>query len=133
MIVLDEQLLGRQLEVEIARWYPGNVQFITDLRPATVIKDDAIPSILQQQASPTFVTINARDFWQKFDADNKFCIICLALPDPRVDEIPELLRTLFRDSDFATKRDRMGKIVRLSTEGGSYYSSDREVVEISKT
>lgn len=131
MIVLDEQLLGRQLEIEIARWYPGSVQFIIDLRPATVIKDDAIPGILRRQASPTFVTINVRDFWQKFDADIKYCIICVALPDHRAGEIPELLRTLFRGSGFATKRDRMGKIIRLSAEGGSYYSSGREVVEIS--
>lgn len=40
MIVLDEQLMGRNLEVEIAKWYRGTVQFIADLRPNTVIKDD---------------------------------------------------------------------------------------------
>ncbi|MBI5650489.1 MAG: hypothetical protein HZC40_08605 [Chloroflexi bacterium] len=39
MIVLDEQLLGRNIEVEIARWYRGTVCFITDLRPNTIIKD----------------------------------------------------------------------------------------------
>ncbi len=62
MIVLDEQLLGRNLEVEIARWYRGAVCFITDLRPNTVIKDDAIPQLLQQANQPTFVTINVNDF-----------------------------------------------------------------------
>ena len=31
MIVLDEQLLGRDLEREIGRWYKGEVCFITDL------------------------------------------------------------------------------------------------------
>jgi hypothetical protein len=36
MIVLDEQLLGRDLEHLIARWYRGAVRFITDLRPHTV-------------------------------------------------------------------------------------------------
>lgn len=30
MIVLDEQLLGRGLERDIAHWYRGTVQFITD-------------------------------------------------------------------------------------------------------
>ncbi len=44
MIVLDEQLLGRNLELEIAKWYQGSVQFIMDLRSNTVIKDDAIPA-----------------------------------------------------------------------------------------
>lgn len=36
MLVLDEQLLGRNLESDLARWYRGPVLFITDLRPATV-------------------------------------------------------------------------------------------------
>lgn len=58
MIVLDEQLLGRNLELEIAKWYRGKILFITDLRPHTVIKDDAIPGLLRQQSQPTFVTIN---------------------------------------------------------------------------
>lgn len=47
MIVLDEQLLGRQLEQAIAAWYRGSVVFITDLRPNTVIKDDGIPVLLR--------------------------------------------------------------------------------------
>jgi hypothetical protein len=37
MIVLDEQLLGRGLERDITQWYRGTVQFITDLRPHTII------------------------------------------------------------------------------------------------
>lgn len=63
MIVLDEQLLCRDIEHEIARWYGGKVLFITDLRPNTIIKDDAIPGLLRQQIQPAFVTINEKDFW----------------------------------------------------------------------
>ncbi len=40
MLVLDEQLLGRNLEAALRRWYRGPVRFITDLRQGTVIKDD---------------------------------------------------------------------------------------------
>jgi hypothetical protein len=40
MIVVDEQLLGRAIDRDIARWYRGPVRFILDLRPHTVIKDD---------------------------------------------------------------------------------------------
>ena len=65
MIVLDEQLLGRDLEREIAKWHPGAVCFITDLRPGSVIKDDAIPKLLLQEKQPIFITINERDFWRK--------------------------------------------------------------------
>jgi len=64
MIVLDEQLLGRDVEGQIAQWYRA-VCFITDLRPNTVIKDDVIPKLLQQERQPTFVTINEQDFWRK--------------------------------------------------------------------
>lgn len=48
MLVLDEQLLGRNLEVALARWYRGPVFFITDLRRATIIKDEAVPTVLHQ-------------------------------------------------------------------------------------
>ena len=58
MLVLDEQLMGRDLENVLGGWYPGSVCFITDLRVGTVIKDDAIPSLLRQQSSATFLTIN---------------------------------------------------------------------------
>ena len=47
MIVLDEQLLGRGLESEIAAWYRGSVCFIHELRPQTVVKDDVIPTLLR--------------------------------------------------------------------------------------
>jgi hypothetical protein len=79
MIVLDEQLLGRGIEHDIARWYRGSVQFITDLRPDTVIKDDAIPTLLFQQPQPIFVTINERDFWQFVPGDMRYCVVYFAL------------------------------------------------------
>jgi hypothetical protein len=55
MLVLDEQLLGRDLDSALARWYRGPVLFITDVRPGTVIKDDAIPVLLRQQHQATFL------------------------------------------------------------------------------
>ena len=74
MIVLDEQLLGRNLEREIAGWYRGAVRFVIDLRPNTIIKDDAIPSLLRQLPQATFLTINERDFWHQALADNRYCL-----------------------------------------------------------
>jgi len=65
MIVLDEQLLGRNIEQELAKWYRGRVVFVTELRPDSIIKDEAIPELLRRQNRPTFVTINERDFWRK--------------------------------------------------------------------
>ncbi len=131
MIILDEQLLGRNLEVEIANWYRGTVQFIIDLRPDTVIKDDGIPELLRQQKQPTFVTINETDFWQKVDIDSLFSVVCFHLPDTRAREIPSLLRSLLSHSEFDTKRKRMGMVIRVADVGISYYHyNDRNIKRV---
>ena len=128
MIVLDEQLLGRGLERDIAQWYHGTVQFITDLRPHTIIKDEAIPVLLRRQAQPTFVTINERDFWRKVATDQRYCIVCFVLSDARAREIPLALRALLRRPELRTKAQRMGKIIRVTNNDLSYYTfSDRQV------
>lgn len=131
MIVLDEQLLGRDLETTIAQWYQGAVCFITDLRPNTVIKDDAVSKVLQQENLPTFVTINESDFWRKVVINDRFCVVCLALPDSRVYEISSLLRSLLRHPTFSTKKNRMGKVIRVTQQRISYYAfDDRRVRDV---
>ena len=122
MLVLDEQLLGRDLDTALARWYRGPVLFITDLRPGTVIKDDAIPVLLRQQHQATFLTINESDFWRKVTIDAHFCVVCFALPDSRVGEIPTLLRAVFRLAAFQSKARRMGKVLRVTTTTVSFYT-----------
>jgi hypothetical protein len=123
MIVLDEQLLGRGIEHDIARWYRGKVQFITDIRPHPVIKDDAIPALLRQQSQPTFVTINVRDFWQRVSSDPRYCLVCFALSDARARVIPHVLRAVFRHLGFRTKAHRMDKVIRVTHDAVSYYTS----------
>jgi len=131
MIVLDEQLLGRNLELEIAKWYQGTVQFIMDLRPNTVIKDDAIPTLLRLQNQPTFVTINERDFWKKVVIDNHFCIVCFTLSDIHAHKIPQSLRLLYNLPEFDTKTKRMGKVIRITTQRISYYTfNDKEIKQL---
>jgi hypothetical protein len=128
MIVLDEQLLGRNLELEIRHWYRGAVRFIIELRPHTVIRDEAIPALLRQQNQPTFVTINEKDFWRKMVIDNHYGVVCFAWPDSRVRDIPHALRALFRHPECKTKVKRMGKVIRVSDQEISYYTySNREV------
>ena len=125
MIVLDEQLLGRGIETEISKWYRGSVRFVIDLRPSSVIKDDAIPLLLRHARQPTFVTINVRDFWLKVAPDLRYCVVCFAWPDSRVAEIPDVLRSLLRRPQLATKAKRMGKVVRVA-EGQIAYCSLKE-------
>lgn len=122
MIVLDEQLLGRGIEGEIAQWYPGSVRFITDLRPGTVIKDAAIPMLLSQANAPTFVTINETDFWRRIEITNRFCVVCLTLPDSRATETSVLLRRFLNHRDYRTKAQRTGNVVRITESGASHYS-----------
>jgi hypothetical protein len=123
MIVLDEQLLGRDIETEIRGWYSGTVYFITDLRPFTVIKDDAVPGLLCRHKHSVFVTINEKDFWKKAAADNRYCIVCFSLSDSRACEIPQMLRSVFRCPEFNTKAKRAGKIIRVTRKEISYYTS----------
>jgi len=125
MIVLDEQLLGRNLEIDIAKWYRGRVRYITDLRPGTVIKDEAIPGLLRHQNQPTFVTINERDFWRKTESDSRYCVVCFTLPDSRVNEIAQKLRSLLQNPLFDTKSKRMGKVVRLTDVEAIFYTAIR--------
>ena len=78
MIVLDEQLLEPGLQAAIQRWYRGAVVSIRTLRPASLILDEAIPSLLRTVRQPTFVTINVDDFWRHTAPDARFVVICLA-------------------------------------------------------
>ena len=122
MLMLDEQLLGHDLDTALARWYRGPVLFITDLRPGSVIKDDAIPVLLRQQHQATFVTINESDFWQRVTIDRRFCVVCFALPDSRASEIAQRLRAVFKSSAFRTKARRMGTVLRVTHTAVSYYT-----------
>jgi hypothetical protein len=122
MIVLDEQLLGRGVETQIQRWYRGTVCYITDLRPNTVIKDEAIPLLLRQQRQATFITINESDFWQRIASDQSFCVMCFALPDARVQELPTGVRRVLQNPLFRTKSQRMGCILRVTNTALAYYT-----------
>ena len=123
MIVLDESLLSVRLADSIAAWYPGRVCYITDLRPGRVIKDEAIPSLLHENKGATFITTNLTDFWRRIPAHNRYCIVCLALPNERLREIPQLLQQLFHLPEFRTKALRMGKVVRVSRGQIQYYTA----------
>lgn len=92
MIVLDENLLVLQFDNPIDAWYPGRVCYITDLRLGSVIKDEAISSLLQRVKKATFVTTNVTDFWRHSPAHTRYCIVCVSLPNERLFELSQLLR-----------------------------------------
>jgi hypothetical protein len=121
MIVLDEHLPATLLADAIGRWYQGRVCVITELRPSSVIKDEAVPDLLRTVDEPTFVTLNWADFWHRAVAHRGFCLVGFTLPSKRAEEISWLLRRLFRLSTFKTKAARMGKIARATEEQVEYY------------
>jgi len=129
MIVLDEHILGADLHDAIAHWYPGQVTDITQLRTGSLIKDDAVPTLLRAARRPTFVTINVEDFWRRVTPHLRFCIVCLVLPSSRAEQIPGCLRRLFAHELFRTQKLRLGKIVRVTPHHMQYYSTDSWAVQ----
>lgn len=130
MIVLDEELQGLGLEEAISRWYRGSVILIKELRPRTVIKDEAIPALLRKAKQPTFVTINTPDFWRRAAAEKSYCLICLKLTTEQVDAVPGYLRRLLRLPEFKTKNARMGKVALASARSIQYYSVEESLIHI---
>ena len=130
MIVLDEQLLSYGVQASIARWYRGVVTDITQLRPHTVILDEAIPMLLRAVPRPAFVTINVADFWRRLTPDPRSCIVCCAVPHTRAQEVPDLLRRVLTLEPCRTRSRRLGKIVRISRQHVQYYTTDSRTIHL---
>lgn len=61
------------------------------------------------------------DFWLRIPAHRRYGVICLAWPNERTHELPQVLRGLFRLPELRTQAARRGKVVRVSTEHIQYY------------
>ena len=121
MILLDENVHQQSIMASIAAWYRGQVRSLTTLRPNTLIKDEAIPTVLRSVRQPTFVTTNVTDFWRRVPPHPRYSIVCVAIPNERLHELSPLLRRLLRLSEFNTKAKRMGKVIRVSPNQLHYY------------
>jgi hypothetical protein len=117
-IILDDQLFDQEVLIPIARW--TTVQRLRDLRPGQVIKDERVPDLLRELNQPTFITID-QGFWNGQLAHSKYCILCFPLKNEQQNELPFLLRRLFRLSEFRTKSARMGKVARVSAASIEYW------------
>ncbi|MBI1926164.1 hypothetical protein HYR99_18170 [Candidatus Poribacteria bacterium] len=109
-IILDEHLDPEKMLPALRSW--TTVQRIVDVRPGEVIKDDRVLQLLHTLKQPTFVTIDD-GFWDKNLRHPGYCILYFAFSDDQQDQIPPLLRQLFRFDAFKTKRARMGKVARV--------------------
>ena len=68
MIVLDEHLDDGLVLVPLSYRLKSRVVSVRELRPGTVIKDEAIPTVLGRYKNATFVTGNVSDFWRKIQS-----------------------------------------------------------------
>ena len=130
MIVVDESIDNALIQRSIADWYSGRVVSIRSLRPATLIHDETIPTLLHQAKQLTFVTINVDDFWKKVSANQNYCIIAIELEQGQALQLPFLLRRLLRLPEFRTKTARMGKVIRMRSTAIEYYSVDRQIQKL---
>jgi hypothetical protein len=127
MLILDENIWNLQIEEAFRAWYRGQVISINSLRPATLIKDDSITKLLHSANKPTFITINATDFWRRVSAHPGYCVVTFPFPKERLNELSDLVRNLFQLPEFANKRVRMGKVVQVTSQQIMYYGLDRQL------
>lgn len=125
MIVLDENLRDPQIQQMLSAWYPGKVINVKQLRLSTLIKDDAIPSLLRRLSYPTFVTINVRDFWFGKLAHPSYGIVCVEIPQENAIKVASFLRSLLNLTDFRNKTGRMGKVILLTPQIIRYYANNQ--------
>lgn len=118
LIVLDDQLLPGLVQAPIRVW--ATAQRLRDLRPAEVIKDDRVPSLLRELKRPTFITIDT-GFYDRSLCDPAYCLLYFALRDDQQSQLSGLLRRLFRLPEFKTRAVRMGKVARISRDGIGYW------------
>jgi hypothetical protein len=121
VIVLDEHLGAELVYRPLQERYPGAVIFLHELRPRTVIKDEAIRSLLLTRKNPVFVTINSSDFWRKIEPHPRYWVVCFPFPIERQNEIPDLLLRLLRHREFGTTGKRIGKIIRVTEREIQFY------------
>jgi hypothetical protein len=129
VIVLDEQISNQKMIDAIGGWYRGKIVTIGELRPGTVILDDAIPSLLRKKSQPVFVTVNVSDFWRKVSIDQRFCVVCFTEDDAY--GLSVLLKELLHKPEFKNRRKRAGHVFRITADGKTqlYNCNSREIQE----
>ena len=109
MIVLDEHFDEGLVLVPLSNRLKSRVVSVRELRPGTVIKDEAIPTLLGRYKNPTFVTGNVTDFWRKLPAEARYCLVCVPVPTQRQAEIPDLFAAFSKASKFPDRPQEDGE------------------------
>jgi hypothetical protein len=123
-LVLDDQLDVQKILPSLKGWLTS--VRLQDLRPGERILDDRVPQLLLRLKKPTFVTID-RGFWRRRLGHPDYCIVHFAVSKDQQEELPRLLRLLFRLPQFRTRAARMGKVARVGRSSVIYWEGDKKV------
>lgn len=115
MNILDENIIDSQRRL-LASWRISVRQIGYEVGHKGA-KDREIIPLLHQMDQPTFFTRDD-DFYQR-----KLCHAgyCLVLLDVRKEEVALFIRRILRQPLFNTKAKRMGKVIRASHVGFSFW------------
>jgi len=119
LIVVDEHLSYDDVTQALQNWITAE-QIGVELRGAKGLSDEQIPSLLRRLKRRTFITID-KVFYNRKLCDNVYCLIYFHLAMEQQNQIPILLRRLFRIEGFRGVRERMGKVIHVSSEQIRYY------------
>ena len=111
LLLLDDQLDVHQVLFPIRKW--AKARLLHQVRPGEHVLDERVPAILRTLKQPTFITIDVH-FWDRRLRHPDYAILYFVLRDDEQDQLPGLLRTLFRRVEFRTRSRRMGKVSRVS-------------------
>ena|SRR5438445_7381228 len=117
-LILDEQLDLQLILPRVRRW--TSAVPLVELRPNELLLDDRIPEVLLTLSKPTFVTID-QDFWDRRLCHPDYCILYFALRDDQQEQLPQMLRSLFKQKGFDTRTARMGRVARVGFRDIAYW------------
>ena len=124
-LVLDDQLDVQIIVPALEAWITA--VRLQQLRPTEHILDDRVPEILRTLKTPAFVTID-HGFWNRRLCHPGYCILYFDLAKDEQQQLPELLRRLFRLPEFRTRAVRMGKVARVRQEAVTYWEDGEKKV-----
>ncbi len=120
MNILDENIIDNQRR--LLKSLRINVRQIGYEVGRKGMKDSEIIPYLHQLNKPTFFTRDD-DFYNRKLCYSGYCLVYL---DVRKEEVANFIRRVIHHQRFKTKAKRMGKVIRVSHVGMSYWCSGAE-------
>lgn len=115
MNILDENIPQPQREL-LAGWRVAVRQIGVSIGRRGMLDEEIIP-LLQRLRRPTFFTRD-EDFYERHLGHARYCLVYLSVEKS---ETALFVRRLLRHSDFKTQAKRMGKVIRVSRAGISFW------------